>query len=633
MKIILYLISFILLSQFLGAQTKSTTGTFSGIQSTPIFSSTDASNLSVPHWNVTFQSLYAKSKGGLKNTGILKQQKLKEKLQSIADHNFGTTNLSKTTATNAIIGTNFKGNELKTWTPTDNTVAVSNNGIIVSCINYGVEYYDTAGTAIVQNQTWDAFVNNAALNQAKFDPRVVYDNKHDRFIIVLLHGFSSTTSKILVCFSKTNNPVDGWNIYQLSGNPYNDSTWTDYPTIGISDDDLFINGNRFGNAPNYLFKESYIYQIGLADGYAGNTLNYGLWNNIYTPDNKEGITLYPAQDGQGRSLKDKMYFVSLMPDSGSHVYLFEINGNLLSPNKSMTASQYAIPHYEVCANAFEKDPTTNNIDSLYTGSAWTQNAFSLNRTIHFTYCADILNGWCGIQYGRIILDSNRADVVSFGQQGTDLSYPAIASFGYDSLDQGAVIAYLQSDSSMTPQCGVISVDHALTWSSLQTVKTGDTVVNILFPPNYATSPERWGDYTGICRKYNSPIPQAWMAGAYGANTLPRRASFGTWIAQLITAENPLPVFTQTIEENNSTIVFPNPTTDAFVLEFNNNQAGLVTIYLYDINGRIVKTLFKDNLRISQNQLSFNRLMLSPGMYTIQVIREGNILANEKLVIQ
>ena len=172
-----------------------------------------------------------------------------------------------------------------------------------------------------------------------------------------------------------------------------------------------------------------MYHIGLTEGYAGTTLNYGLWNNLYTPDAKDGVTVYPASDGLGRSLKDKMYFVCLMPDSGSNVYLFEINGNLLSPNKSMTASQYAIPHYEVCANAFQKDPTTNNIDSLYTGSAWTQNAFSVHNTIHFTYCADILNGWCGIQYGRIYLDSNRADVISYGQAGTDLSYPAVASFG------------------------------------------------------------------------------------------------------------------------------------------------------------------------------------------------------------
>jgi len=607
-------------------------GHFSGPFQTPLLSSTDATNLTMPHWNVTFESLYKKNKSGVFATSQLKEAKWAKKLQSLAEENPSLLS-NKTAAINPVIGTNFKGNELKTWTPTDNTVAVSNDGRIVSCINYGIEYYDTAGTAIVLNQTWDAFVNNASLNQAKFDPRVVYDNRHDRFIVVLLHGFSSSTSKLLVCFSKTNNPVDGWNIYQLSGNPYNDSTWTDYPTIGISDDDLFINGNRFGNAPNYSWKETYIYQIGLTEGYAGNTLNYGFWNNLYTPDGKEGITCYPAADGQGRSLKDKMYFVSLMPDSGSKVYLFQIDGNLMSPNKSMSVTQYPIPAYEVCGNAFEKDPTTGNIDSLYTASAWTQNAFSLNRTVHFTFSADILNGWCGLKYGRIWLDSNRADVVSFGSPGTDLSYPAVASFGYDSNDHGAVIAYLQSDSSMTPQCGVISVDHALTWSSLQTVKTGDTVVNILYPPNYGTSPERWGDYTGICRKFNSPIPQAWMAAAYGANTPPRMASYGTWIAQLITGESPLPVAVAEVENTTQAMVYPNPVSDTFILEFYNPQTGRVSVKLYDINGRLVRTLFHDQLRVSHNQLSFNKGMLPPGQYILQVDREGERLLTQAIQVQ
>lgn len=616
------------------AQHSKSTGKFSGPFQTPLFTSTDKSNLTQSHWNVTFQSLYSKSKAGLFNTPALKSAKWKQKLDDIQHGTYGTGWQSKTTANNPVISTNFKGNELKTWTPTDNTVAISNNGFIVSCTNFGIEYYDSLGNPILQNHTWDAFVNNLALNQAKFDPRVLYDNKNDRFITVLLHGFSSTTSKILVCFSKTNNPVDGWNIYQLSGNPYNDTTWTDFPTIGINDDELFINGNRFGDAPNYAWKESYIYQIGLADGYNGTPLTFALWNNLQTPDMKDGVTCYPASDGQGKSLKNKMYFVCLQPDSGSNVYLFRLDGNLASSNPTMNVSQYAIPPYEVCANAFQKDPTTGNIDSLYTGSAWTQNAFSLHRTIHFTYCADIMNGWCGLMYGRIFLDSNKAEVTAFGSPGTDLSYPAVASFGYDSADNGAVIAYVRSDSSITPECGVISVDHYFTWSNLQTVKTGDTCVNILYPPNYPVSPERWGDYTGICRKYNSPIPQAWMAAAYGANTLPRRASYGTWIAKILTAESPVVAGITENNSNKSTIkLFPNPASKLFTLEFENKKAGKVNITLYSIHGQVVRVLFNDVLRASQNQLSFNTLMLAPGTYFIKASREGEILAQEKLIIQ
>lgn len=612
------------------AQEKSHTGKFSGIFQAPLFLSTDQTDLSKTQLNLVFQSIYAKQKSNIRNTRELKKLKMIQKWNDIQHHNFGETG-NKTTAVNPTIGTNFKGNELKTWTPTDNSIAVSNDGIIVSCINYGVNYYKTDGTPLLVDFTWNDFVNNALLNQAKYDPRVLYDNLHDRFIIVLLHGFSSTTSKILVCFSKTNNPTDGWHIYQLNGNPYNDTTWSDYPTIGINNDELFINCNRFGDAPLYKWKETYIYQIGLAEGYAGNSINYGLWNQIFTPDNQDGITLYPASHGMGDTMQQKMYFVQLMPDAGNAVYLYTIDGKLGSPNLTLSNTSFAVPPFEVCANALQKDPTTGNLDSLSTGNAWTQNAFYTQNTVHYVQCVDNGTGWCGISYGRILLDSLKAEVTTYSIPGTDLSYPAIASIGFLNTDKGVAIAYVQSDSNITPQCGVISVDDAMTWSNLQTVKTGDTVVNILYPPSYPVMPERWGDYTGICRKYNSTIPEAWMAAAYGANTPPRNASYGTWIAQIISNE---PLSTITNQKNDDKFVlYPNPVKEIINIEFENKIPGNVSVKIIDINGREVLSIFNDYLLQSINRISFNKIALPVGNYIVLGMRENQVLFREKMIVK
>ncbi|MBL7753891.1 MAG: T9SS type A sorting domain-containing protein [Chitinophagaceae bacterium] len=590
------------------------TGQFHGPFEEPLLGSTTRNDLYRSYWHITLQSLYEKNKSSLFKTTDLKNAKRTDKLHSPQ----GGFTQSKTTGSNPQVGTNFKGNELKTWTPTDNTIAVSNGGKIISCINYSIEYYDTAGNNFLLQHTWDAFVNNTNLSDGKFDPRVVYDPKHDRFIVVLLHGFSSWKSKILVAFSKTNDPLDGWNLYQLPGNPFQDSTWTDYPTIGINDQELFINGNRFGDAPNYKWKETYIYQIQLNKGYAGQSLQYGIWNNIFTPDSVDGITLYPASDGMGLSLNEKMYFVQLRPDSGSKVYVFRIDGQLVSPNKSMTSYAYAIPHYEVCANAFQKDPSTGYIDSLSTGNAWVQNAFYLNGVIHYTQSADIGQGWCGLNYGRILLDSGYAVTTQHGEVGTDLCYPALASMAYTPNERGVVLAYLRSDSSMTPECGVISVDHDMVWSSKQVVKTGDTSVNILYPPAYPIMPERWGDYTGICRKYNAAVPEAWLAAAYGTNTLPRRASWGTWIAQVTTTDPQVPLNTTSHELGTGLQLYPNPAIDLFALEFENKIAGPARIELYDVQGKLIKILFDDALKVSMNRLSFNRNILQPGTYFVRL---------------
>jgi hypothetical protein len=636
MRFFLFLLFMVSCVNVLTAQTirQARTGQFSGIFHAPLFSSTDASHVSSQGWDIQFQSLPNEADERLFNVDQLKalNQQLKGQLTEQMEEG---SSMNKTTAANPTIGKNFRGQDLKSWTPTDNSIAVSKGGMIVSCINQGLAYYDTSGVIHMIGQSWTAFINDTTLKSAKFDPRVIYDSLHNRFILVVLHGFSSTKSKIIVAFSKTAYPLDGWNIYKRSGNPFADTSWTDYPTIGINDDELFINGNRFGDAPNYDYNGTFIYQIGLAQGYAGTTLNFGLWDNIQTPDSLPGITLYPASDGLGKSLKEKMYFVQLMPDSGSHVYLYKIDGLLSSSTKTLTAFQYPIPHYEVCADAYQKNPVTGFTDSLSTGSAWTQNAFYLNNTVHFTFDASMPDKWCGLHYGRIYLDSNKAVVSAYGKTGTDMCYPAVASLGYDSSDRSVAIAFVQSDSSsvMLPETAVITLDNNMTWSSNLTVKKGDTNVNILYPPDYPIQPERWGDYTGISRNYVNGIPQVWMAGAYGANTPPRNNSYGTWIAQIISGEGQLTGIPQAGDVSDKAVLYPNPASDMFSLEFDNTEDGEVTISLFDISGRLVKVLFEDHLRKSKNRLAFNRLMLPSGSYVVTIQRNKKMVYTEKLVVR
>jgi hypothetical protein len=170
---------------------------------------------------------------------------------------------------------------------------------------------------------------------------------------------------------------------------------------------------------------------------------------------------------------------------------------------------------------------------------------------------------------------------------------------------------------------------------MQTVKAGDTMVNILYPPSYAIQPERWGDYTGINRKYNSTIPQVWMAGAYGANTLPRRASYGTWIAQIKTNDAPYtPVTIEPIATKNETVnLFPNPAKDIFSVEFDNQKAGKVRIELFSMNGQLIKVLFHDYLNPSLCRISFNKFMLTSGNYVVSITRNNQLLSTHKLAIQ
>jgi hypothetical protein len=137
----------------------------------------------------------------------------------------------------------------------------------------------------------------------------------------------------------------------------------------------------------------------------------------------------------------------------------------------------------------------------------------------------------------------------------------------------------------------------------------------------------------MCRNYTSGIPQVWMAGAYGANTPPRNNSYGTWIAQIITGEAQATGVTTIGGGESKTLLYPNPASDLFVLEFDNTEEGNVSVDLYDATGKLVRNLFSDYLRKSVNRLSFNRQMLTPGTYFVVITREGEKIGTEKLTVR
>lgn len=576
-----------------------------------------------PIQEIHLESFYKKKKTDVFNTVTLKQLATAEKQNQLNQYLPAAKNEPLASLQ---IRKQFDANPLRSWTPSDNALAISDAGILVSAINYGIQYFDTLGQALSPELTWSNFINDTTLNQAKYDPRVIFDHQNQRFIVVLLHGFSSSTSKVLACFSKTADPQQGWNIYALPGNPFNDTTWSDYPNIGLSANELFINCNRFGDAPQYNFKETYIYQIGLQEAYAGQVLSYGLWNQINTPDNFPGLTLCAVTEAQGNYLNDTMYFLMARPDSGSYWYSFRVSGNRNNPNKSLQAFQHAVPFYSVCGNAFQKDPTTGNYDSLYTANAWMQNAYYENGKLHGTQSANSGSGWCGLIYGQIDLKTQSAYCTQYRAPGTDLSYPAIASLS--NLDETVALAYLEANPNSTPACGAILLQNKL-WGVPQLVRAGDTVVNILYPPNYAVSPERWGDYTGIARQYNTNPPTVWMAGAYGANTPPRKASYGTHIAALQSG-NALPVLPLS---NFNPRVYPNPTTSQFQCAFTLEQAGVLRIDLINVLGQIIRPLFNDYLPACYNVLTLNTNSMVPGMYMIRFVQNEQRLQCVPLMIR
>ena len=81
-----------------------------------------------------------------------------------------------------------------------------------------------------------------------YDPKILYNAMANKFILMALHGSSSSLSELYIAYSVSNDPMDGW-CYSIDGNPGDlSSWWFDYPSIGHSAEDLFISGNMLNSA-------------------------------------------------------------------------------------------------------------------------------------------------------------------------------------------------------------------------------------------------------------------------------------------------------------------------------------------------------------------------------------------------
>ncbi len=188
---------------------------------------------------------------------------------------------------NPIIGASFEANRFDGTTPPDNSMAISNGGRIVSVTNSHIEYFDMSGTR-TYTSSFDDFFQDPSFTALIYDPVVLYDSQADRFFLAVLHGSNSSVSKVVVCFSKSNNPIDGWWFYKLTGDPLGNSNWFDYPKIGFYTTEVYVTGNLFND--NDVFSQTVLYPFTKASGYSGTSLGWQYGHNI----DDCPVTLFPA---------------------------------------------------------------------------------------------------------------------------------------------------------------------------------------------------------------------------------------------------------------------------------------------------------------------------------------------------
>ncbi len=568
----------------------------------------------LPKWNRSLINFEKRHKLPSEVQAII-NEKTNLKLQSLKE-SYPDEAQTKNIMSSPTIGTNFEGNWFDGGTPPDNSMAISNGGYIVTVANSTIEYYNNSGT-LLYTSSFDDLFNNSSLTSMIYDPVVLYDSGADRFFMAVLHGSTSTTTKVLTCFSKTNNPQDGWWVYHLTGNPMNNGVWFDYPKIGVSNNEVYITGNLFSDGGS--FDEAIVYQIDKNDGYSGSSLTWSYWHNI----SEDPFTLVPASYGIQGNYGPGIYLVST-DENGLYTdkyRLFDLTNDISSGSAALNV--YSIDaDFSLAGNALQYGSSV----LLDNGDNRGLKAFYLNGILHFVFHSEYTNAYNGINYNRLTVSSLTNWNSKFGLDGYDYSYPSVASFGTSQYDKSAMICFLRSSSSIYPQVRVVSCDNTGNWTGSSLVKAGETYVDV-----YASGGvTRWGDYTGISRKQNASSPEVWVNGCFGKYRSSQHA-YDTWIAQVNGITTGISETTNSVADKMS--VYPNPVFDMFSVKFNLETKTNISISLIDINGKVVKILYSDIAKKGDNMFSFNKGALTSGIYFLIIKTNSNTIKNEKIIIE
>lgn len=579
----------------------------------------------IDHWKASVQSMQMSNPGGNSyNDFLITQKQIQTQKYPRTKSLKSLIKSSKIPSFN--IENGFEGNLYNNKVPNDNTLAISNDGIILAGINSSYIIYDTNNDSLLLSGTLNSltldFLNLRFVK--KYDPKFIYDHQEDRFIIVFLLGNKPLNSHVCVAFSSTNNPMDDWSVYMLQGDALSTGHWTDYPAISITEDDLFITGNLLLDGVSWQlgFNQSIIWQIDKENGYLGSdSLSFNLWSDI-KDDSINIRNIHPVRGA--RELQDKNQYLlsnknfSLESDS---LYLIKIENSQKSANSELSIQRISLDdHYFLSPNGKQY----NGIE-LATNDSRVLGGIIDKDWIQFVqHSMDTNYGTAGIYHGIIYNYDVNPYVESkiLSDSIIDFGYPNIASTGINPNEKECVIGFNYTSVSDTNGVSCVSMDNNEIYSDFTKLYSGNRAIDRL-----NGNIDRWGDYSGIQRKYDDPC-RTWISGMFG-----KIGSNGSWISSISTSDTcrePLPyLFLE--PKYNEGVLFPNPSKDFVNYDFTIEENLDLKISIFSIEGKLVTVLYNDLVNSGPNRLSFNIIKLRVGSYLLIIENNEQRLFTKKLI--
>lgn len=416
-------------------------------------------------------------------------------------------------------------------TPPDNTIAISKNGFIIAADNCQIGFYKDDGTIIDTFTYPDFFSVLGDPNLPTSDPKVIYDNENNKFIFLIQSGDTPQTSKIIIAFSKDEDPSKDWIIYTTSAYTAN-NRWFDYPSLAVNNTEFFITGNLFNpDGPDADtiddFAGNVLFQMSKDPCYRGDEIIPGImWTDIEpSGESLPAICLYAVPSGTQFHYGPGVYLVNTTFQGGNKVFLYELTDNI-DGNPEIRKYDIDIDDYEMPVPTFQK----NTNETLDAGDCRIRSGYHSYGRISFVFTKTDRNQvYNGISFTRIRLSDLEVKSKFFhNNEGfTDYCYPAIAHCAKRRQNFKTVLIYLSSGSEKFPAIRV-------QYNKGRTMSRIGHSTRLIRGQNFydfraQNKPNRWGDYIGIQRRFGTKT--AWAVGHIADNN-------NDWITRLIRIDLP-----------------------------------------------------------------------------------------------
>jgi hypothetical protein len=357
-----------------------------------------------------------------------------------------------------------------------------------------------------------------------FDPRTLYDNLNNRFIIIATtSGTAGQQPRLFLAASTAGNACGGYFVYTLTfnGGPFPAGSFLDYPQLGQDRVAILASSNNFqGNT----FLNSQAWSVSKAQIYAGAAVSFSTFAVAFTtqPTTVTGIPLGATAN---------TFFVAGRPGFGYNLYRMN---NSAGPGTTLVlqaqiASNYAAPPRRVnqCATATTLDPLDGRI-------VWAPVQAANSTFVWFAH-GDNIAGFPGVRYGAINTAANTVQVADVFRSGTSDDFnPSLGAFEVSPNAFNIWVQWAYTDTGASPCVN--------TSTTVNGVGPGGGVPSLiatdltLVTGSNTTTNDRFGDYSsvhidpvaanGTCPAGNTAlVAQQYFVGGSWATRL-ARVSFG-----------------------------------------------------------------------------------------------------------